>query len=65
MNGWKVRKGLWPYLDKLEALGLFGSDRDEVVNWCVSFAVAEMIRFGLIDEKPKKKRRWFLRFRRK
>lgn len=65
MNGWKVRKGLWPYLDKLEALGIFGSDRDEVVNWCVSFAVAEMIRFGLIDEKPKKKRRWFLRFRRK
>jgi len=65
MNGWKVRKGLWPYLDKLEALGIFGSDRDEVVNWCVSFAVAEMIRFGLIDEKTKKKRRWFLRFRRR
>ena len=58
-NGWKVRKSLWPYLNKLEEKGIFGSDRDEVVNWCVSFAVASMIEYGIIDSKVKKPRRWF------
>lgn len=63
MNGWKVSKSLWPYLDKLEKTGLFGSDRDEVVNWCISFAVASMVRHGIIDSKLKKPRFWFLKLR--
>jgi hypothetical protein len=62
-NGWKVRKALWPYLDKLEETGIFGSDRDEVVNWCISFAVSSMIKHGLIDNKVKKPRFWFPRLK--
>lgn len=61
MNGWKVRKSLWPYLDKLEAKGIFGIDRDEVVNWCVAYAVTHMIDLGVIDAKVKKPKRWFHR----
>lgn len=60
MNGWKVRKSLWPYLDKLQAKGIFGVDRDEVVNWCVAYAVTKMIRSGIIDAEIKVPRRWFL-----
>ncbi len=47
------------WVNKLEEKGIFGSDRDEVVNWCVSFAVASMIEYGIIDSKVKKPRRWF------
>jgi hypothetical protein len=62
-NGWKVKKSLWPYLDKLEEKGVFGSDRDEVVNWCVSFAIISMIEYGIIDDNVKKPRTWFPRLR--
>ncbi len=64
MNGWKVRKHLWPYLDKLEDLGIFGSDREEVVNTLLAMEISFLIGQGLIDKKVKKRRRWFLKFRR-
>lgn len=63
MNSWKVRKSLWPYLDKLKEKGIFGRDRDEIVNWCISYAVMKMIGFGIIDTKVKKPRKWFLKLR--
>lgn len=64
MNGWKVRKHLWPYLDRLEALGIFGSDRDEVVNTLLAMEISFLIGQGLIDKKVKKRRTWFLKFMR-
>ncbi len=64
MNGWKVQKSLWPFLDKLEDLGIFGSTRDEVVNTLLCMEVVYLIREGVIDGKVKKPRTWFPFFKR-
>ena len=64
MNGWKVQKSLWPFLDKLEALGIFGSTRDEVVNTLLCMEIVYLIRNGTIDGKVKKRRSWFPKFMR-
>lgn len=60
MNGWKVQKSLWPFLDKLEALGIFGSTRDEVVNTLLCMEIVSLIQNGVINGKVKKARTWFL-----
>jgi len=67
MSRWEVQKSLWPYLDKLEKLKIFGSDREEVVNTLLSMQIVQLIESGVIDTKVKKPRRswWFLKLKRR
>ena len=58
MSRWEVQKSLWPYLDKLEKLGIFGSNREEIVNTLLCLQIVTLIGEGVISAK-KKKKRWF------
>ncbi len=64
MNNWKVRKSLLPWVDKIVETGMFGTDRDEVVNCLVANGVTELISCGVIDAEVKKPSRWFPKLRR-
>lgn len=65
MSRWEVQKSLWPYLDRLEKLGIFGSNREEVVNTLLAMQIVTLIGEGCISaEKKKRRRSWFLRLKR-
>lgn len=64
MSRWEVQRSLWPFLDKLEKLKIFGSSREEVVNTLLSMEIAHLIGMGVIDVKLKRRRRWFLKLKR-
>lgn len=67
MSRWEVQKSLWPYLDKLEKLGIFGSNREEVVNTLLSMQIVTLIGEGCISAQQKKRRVnwWFPRLKKK
>jgi hypothetical protein len=65
MSRWEIEKGLWPFLDKLEKLKLFGTNRDEVVNTLLSMQIVSLIESGVISTKVPKPRRWFHRLKRR
>ena len=66
MSRWEVQKSLWPYLDNLEKLGIFGSDREEVVNTLLSRQIVDLVGDGVISAQKKKRRfNWFPRLKRK
>lgn len=56
MSRWGVQKSLWPYLDKLEKLGIFGSNREEVVNTLLSMQIVTLIGENVISAQKKKRR---------
>ena len=65
MSRWEVQKSLWPYLDNLEKLGIFGSNREEVVNTLLSMQIVTLIGEGVVSaQKKKRRRRWFLKLKR-
>ncbi len=66
MSRWKVQKSLWPYLDRLEKLGIFGSDREEVVNTLLSMQIVTLVGEGVISSQKKKRKVnwWFPRLKR-
>ena len=67
MSRWEVQKSLWPYLDKLEKLGIFGSNREEVVNTLLSMQIATLIGENVISARSKKRKTywWFPRLNKK
>lgn len=67
MSRWEVQKSLWPYLDKLEKLGIFGSNREEVVNTLLSMQIVTLIGEGCISAQAKKIKSgwwWFTKLKR-
>lgn len=67
MSRWEVQKSLWPYLYKLEKLGIFGSNREEVVNTLLSMQIVTLIGENIISAQKKKIHRgwwWFTRLKR-
>ncbi len=66
MSRWEVQKSLWPYLDKLEKLGIFGSNREEVVSTLLSMQIVTLMGEGVISaQKKNRKSNWFPRLKRR
>ena len=57
---------MWPYLDNLEKLGIFGSNREEIVNTLLSMQIVTLMGEGVISaQKKKRKFNWFPRLKRR